>query len=105
MPDTGVGIIEVAGSCDLHTDKSVCRSYLRSIELLLDLVLELSVVVGEILVCLSSVVGDFDGHEKVVSLVVFHHHLRFEAPPISWMTLFVGYSHLDRTTTIHEPAS
>lgn len=77
----------------------VCRSYLRRVKLLLDLLLELCVVVGENFVCLSFVVGDFDGHEEVVSLVVLHHNLWSEATPISRVTLFVCYSHLHRTTT------
>lgn len=74
--------------------------YLRSVELLLDLVLEFSVVVSKVFVGLSSVVGDFDGHEEVVSLVVLHHDLRLEPPPVSGMTFLVRYPYLRHTVNI-----
>lgn len=74
--------------------RNIYGRHLRSVELLLDLILEFPVVVGKILVGLSSVVGDFDGHEEAVPLVILHHHFGLEASPVSRMTLFVCYPNL-----------
>lgn len=83
---------------ELHAERhrNTCR-HLRSVELLLDFILEFPVVVGKVLVCFSSVVGDFDGHEEAVPLVIFHNHFGLEASPVSRMALFVRYPNLYRT--------
>ena len=87
-------VLHILGTLPLLCRNMLTSPYLRGVELVLNLILELSVVVTEVLVGLSSVVGHVDRHEKTISFVVLHHHLGIVAPPVTWMKLLIRYSHL-----------